>query len=74
MTNEELADKRDQLREKCHSVAGMSPMLAAGQFKIAAMMMAEITDELTRRELLRENATDYRRADAPRTATGDRHA
>lgn len=57
MTNRELEHKRAQLRAKCEAVGGLSPMLAAAQFKTAALMMAEITDELTRRELQRETAT-----------------
>ncbi|MCK0745025.1 hypothetical protein [Chromohalobacter nigrandesensis] len=56
MTNRELEYKRAQLRAKCDAVAGLSPMLAAAQFKAAALMMAEIADELTRRELAREAA------------------
>lgn len=54
MTNQELAAKQAQLRVKCNSVASLSPMMAAAQFKAAALMMAEIVDEITRRELQRE--------------------
>lgn len=53
MTNRELEHKRAQLRAKCEAVGGLSPMLAATQFKTAALMMAEIVDEMTRRELAR---------------------
>lgn len=56
MTNQELAAKRAQLRQKSESIAGRNPMMAMADYVTAAMMMAEITDELTRRELTREAA------------------
>ncbi|MDI5984906.1 hypothetical protein QLQ85_08890 [Halomonas sp. M4R5S39] len=56
MTNRELADRRRQLADKAQTIAGLHPMMAAGEIKVAAMLMAEITDELTRRELARQEA------------------
>ncbi|MFB9867910.1 hypothetical protein [Vreelandella sulfidaeris] len=53
MTNAELARKREQLRQKADGIAGMNPLFAANEIKIAALLAAEITDELTRRELQR---------------------
>lgn len=53
MTNEELAQRRKQLRQKGERIAGLNPMIAAGEIKAAALMAAEITDELARRELAR---------------------
>ncbi len=53
MTNAELEQRRRQLRQKTETIAGLSPMLAAAQFKAAALLAAEITDELARRELAR---------------------
>lgn len=52
MTNQELAAKRTALRGKTNTLANVSPMLAMGEFKAAALLMAEITDEIARRELL----------------------
>lgn len=53
MTNNELANKREQLRQKADRVAGLNPLVAAGEIKATAMLAAEITDELTRREIQR---------------------
>jgi hypothetical protein len=53
MTNEELAQRRKQLRQKGERIAGLNPMIAAGEIKAAALLAAEITDELARRELAR---------------------
>lgn len=53
MTNRELAEKRAQLQAKAELVASLHPMQAMGQLKVAAMLAAEITDELARRELAR---------------------
>lgn len=53
MTNAELARKREQLRQKTDRAAGLHPLVAAGEIKAAALLAAEITDELTRRELQR---------------------
>lgn len=53
MTNQELAEKRAQLGGKVELVASLHPMQAMGQLKAAAMIAAEITDELARRELAR---------------------
>lgn len=58
MKNSELEKRREQLRRKCETVGGLSPMLAMGEFKLAAMMMADITDELVRRELAREGGRE----------------
>jgi len=53
MTNEELAQRRAQLNHKADRVAGLHPMVAAGEIKAAALLAAEITSELARREIER---------------------
>ncbi|NIC03982.1 hypothetical protein [Billgrantia bachuensis] len=53
MTNRELAEKRAQLRAKADRIAGLPAFAAAGDIKTAALLAAEITDELARRELSR---------------------
>lgn len=55
MTNEELAQRRAQLNQKADRVAGLHPMVAAGEIKAAALLAAEITSELARREIERGN-------------------
>lgn len=54
MTNAELNQKRLSLRDKRDKIAGMNPFTAANEMKAAAMLAAEIADELARRELQRE--------------------
>lgn len=55
MTNEELAQRRALLNHKAERVAGLHPMVAAGEIKAAALLAAEITSELARREIERGN-------------------
>ncbi|WP_163557145.1 hypothetical protein [Halomonas sp. NO4] len=57
MTNAELAQRRAQLADKQRAIAGMPAMAAMGTIKNAALLMAEITDELARRELVRGELT-----------------
>lgn len=54
MKDAELAQRRAALAEKTRKVAGLPAMAAAMEIKSAALLMAEITDELCRRELARE--------------------
>lgn len=57
MTNKELNEKRLALQAKRLKVEkAMSPMAVMGDIKAAALIAAEITDELARRELAREGA------------------
>lgn len=56
MTNQELAAKRDQLRAKADKLQGRNPLTAMGDYAMAATLLAEIGDELVRRELERGNA------------------
>lgn len=53
MNNQELKQNRENLRQKTDRVKGLHPMVAAGEMKAAAVLMAEITSELARRELNR---------------------
>ena len=53
MTNSELAMKREQLSIKADRIAMLNPLVAAGEIKTAALLAAEITGELARRELQR---------------------
>lgn len=56
MTNTELAQRRALLNHKAERIAGLNPLVAAGEIKAAAMVAAEITSELARRELERGGA------------------
>lgn len=51
MTNLELNMKRLELANMAEDLKKTSPMLAMGEFKKAAELMAEITNELVWREL-----------------------
>lgn len=55
MSNAELAIKRAALGETTRKIAGLSAMalMTSDAVKKAALLQAEITDELTRRELVR---------------------
>jgi hypothetical protein len=53
MTNVELAQRRALLESKAQRVAGLHPMVAAGEIKAAALLAAEITSELASREIER---------------------
>ena len=51
MTDKELNDKRLTLGHKANKIAGLPAFAAAGEIKLAALLAAEITAELARREL-----------------------
>lgn len=51
MTNTELAQRRALLDHKAERITGLNPLVAAGEIKTAALLAAEITSELARREL-----------------------
>jgi hypothetical protein len=53
MNNVELAQRRALLESKAQRVAGLHPMVAAGEIKAAALLAAEITSELAHREIER---------------------
>jgi len=53
MTDKELNEKRMALELKAERIAGMSAFAAAGEMKAAGLLAAEITAELARRELVR---------------------